>query len=275
MPSILEALSLLTPYDINLPKIRIGPKGDGGYVLVDHLRSQQTVISYGISDEYSFDLEMANRGHAVHMFDHTIKPLEGLPKNIYFHSEGVCGISNPEQKLFSVKDHLDKFDIKGNDLILKMDVEGYEYEALSLTPDETLVRFEQIALEVHDMHNLDTDEFYYKFYRLFAKLNQNFTLCHVHANNTDHLQPYKFISGMPVCLLLELSFVRNDIVVRSKSKTLYPTPLDYPNVNMSDKLLWIYPFIPTSVDNSVFTECFSRNELHGEIAKLRYYLANK
>ena len=70
--SVFDALSLLTPYDVDIPKIRIGPKTDGGYVLLDCFEVGQPVLSYGISTEFRFDIEMAERGHCVYMFYDTI-----------------------------------------------------------------------------------------------------------------------------------------------------------------------------------------------------------
>ena len=77
--SVFDALSLLTPYDVDIPKIRIGPKTDGGYVLLDRFEVGQPVLSYGISTEFQFDIEMAERGHCVYMFDHTIDESSSCP----------------------------------------------------------------------------------------------------------------------------------------------------------------------------------------------------
>jgi hypothetical protein len=89
---IYEALALLTPYDIDVPKVRIGPNHDGGYVLADRFTpATQPVMSYGISTQYDFDREMAERGHKVFMFDHTIGGIVDPLPNMLFFREGVAG----------------------------------------------------------------------------------------------------------------------------------------------------------------------------------------
>ena len=63
------------------------------------------------------------------------------------------------QNLFSIKDHLHRHQIRGDRLILKMDVEGTEFDALEAVQDDTLDRFEQIILEVHWLNNLGRSRF--------------------------------------------------------------------------------------------------------------------
>ena len=82
MNPVVDALLLLTPFDINRPKIRIGPNTDGGYIFVNDISSHQTIISYGIGTEYRFEIEMAERGHDVYMFDHTIEAIRAKNKTL-------------------------------------------------------------------------------------------------------------------------------------------------------------------------------------------------
>lgn len=261
MNQVVDALSLLTPFDIDKPKIRIGPKTDGGYVLADCLSPGQTVLSYGIGTEYQFDIEMAHRGHHVYMFDHTIEPPPIKNANIHFFQEGIGNRTDVAKALYGLADHLRLHHIAGDGLILKMDVEGAEFDAFEAADEATLARFEQIVMEVHGLDCLDDSAFRSRFCKLFRKLNQAFTLFHVHANNWDGQNRLAIVSGVPVSPLLELSYVRSARVNRRPSATLYPTPLDYPNVPQhKDKPLWFYPFLPTSLDQERFAACAERIE---------------
>jgi hypothetical protein len=48
--------------------------------------------------------------------------------------------------------------------------------------------------------------------------------------------------------VLELTFVRADLIVPLASSTVYPTPLDYANDHTRpDHLLWFFPFLPDRV----------------------------
>jgi hypothetical protein len=261
MNPIIEALSLVTPYDIDKPKVRIGPNGDGGYVFADDISSDQAVISYGISTEYRFDAEMARRGHKVYMFDHTIECVNISNDNMTFFKEGVAGVTKKSANLFSIEDHLAKYDIQGHQLILKMDVEGAEWDAINNTPDSVLDRFEQMTFEIHGFVHLGEDEFREKFVRMFRKINRLFTLFHVHANNHNGANGFDIVGGVPVSSLMEFTYIKTSSVRRSQSRTLYPTAYDYPCVGYKDKLLWFFPFMPTTASLADFALCENRTQL--------------
>lgn len=260
--SIIEALALLTPYDVDKSKVRVGPDKDGAYVLIPELLHGQPVLSYGIDGEYRFDLELASRGHQIFMFDHTIEGINnpGDDPKLFWIKEGVDGREKPEELLNTIENHVKALAPDAPDLLLKMDVEGCEYDAFDTLPVHILMRFSQILFEVHALHSLDKPEFRAKFVRVFTKLNRYFTLFHVHANNFDGENTYTFLGGVPVANLIELSFVRSDLVSKRKSTTLYPTALDYPNVHPKDKKLWFFPFLPTGDDHD-FAAADRRMEL--------------
>jgi hypothetical protein len=270
MKEVIAALSLLMPYDIDKPKVRIGAPNDGGYILVDDFSPDQVVLSYGISTNYVFDRDMAERGHNVYMFDHTIPGINKPSERMHYFKEGVAGQSRPDQNLFSIGDHLQKYEIPGDRLILKMDVEGAEFDALGSAPDSVLSRFEQITFEVHRVASLGHKEYRRPFVRLFGRLNKLFTLCHVHANNNKGHDDFLFVGGVPVSPILELSYVKTSTVNRFPSQTVYPTHLDAPNVWTSrDKVLWMFPFIPTAVASEEFVRCAERLDLQDANRDLR------
>jgi Methyltransferase FkbM domain len=245
------ALSLLTPYDVDKPKTRIGPNTDGGYVFIDDFASEQPVMSYGISNEYTFDRIMAERGHPVYMFDHTIRGISGPNERMRFFREGVSGQTMHEESLFTLEDHIARHSIQGDRIILKMDVEGAEFSVFSTVSEAVLQKFEQIVVEVHGVERIADEGFRATFIQIFEKINRYFTLFHVHANNHDGPDTFHFVDGMPVACILELSYIRSDRVNRRASQTVYPTVLDYPNVAQRDKLMWFYPFAPQSSEDVV------------------------
>jgi hypothetical protein len=271
MLTITEALSLLTPYDVDQRKERIGPVKDGGYVLLPDLFDGRPVFSYGISTEYQFDIDMASRGHQIYMFDHTIEGISNPTQDPKLHwvKQGVGGSSDPETQLETLDNHIAAYAPAGDNLILKMDVEGYEYEAFESISEKNLKRFQQIVFEIHNLHSLHLPEFRNRFIKVLSKINRYFTLFHVHANNFDGTNTYTFMEGIPISNLLELSFVRSDLVTRRPSQTLYPTPLDYPCVHPHDKKLWFFPFLPTSVKPEEFAAANQRMEMVAELKMLR------
>jgi hypothetical protein len=240
---VFEALSLLTPYDLPAErKIRIGGPGDGGYVMVDRLRPAQAVMSFGVGPSVAFDQDLASRGHAVLLFDHTIAALPAEHAGFTWYAEGVAGAADPARRLYTLADHMAKLPHGGEAPILKMDVEGAEWEVLTETSMGLLRRFEQIVLELHELPRLEERRFRSMAWKALATMSSSFTLCHVHANNFGAI---RMVCGFPIPETLEVTYIRSDLVAPAPSMTFYPTPLDTGNsLAWPDYPLWFYPFVP-------------------------------
>jgi hypothetical protein len=259
---VYEALKLLTPYDINIQKARVGSPWDGGYILADNRTPDQVVMSYGIGGEVSFDYEMAMKGHQCYMFDHTTTGLPANHPNFHFYREGVAPVNEPEKSLFTVQDHLDRFSINGNRLILKMDVEGAEWDAISQMSDATISRFEQIVIEVHHFCRMEDPVFLDKVLASLRKIKKFFTLFHVHPNNNN---PMATVAGFSIYNLMELSYIKSSIVESKASRTLYPTELDNPNEqDRDDYMLSIFPYWPTGLSTAEYDEHVRRFTVKNE-----------
>jgi hypothetical protein len=236
---VFDALSYLTPYDIDRPKVRVGAARDGGYVLAD-IPSKRDLFSFGIANDVRFEKQMAESGHRCFMFDHTINALPDNHANFSFYKIGIRG-STPQDDTLSLEQHLIRVP-NAEPLILKIDVEGAEWDVFSSSGDNLLSRFEQIVGEFHWLHELGDLNFREKFITSMKRLTNQFTLFHVHANNCRKLA---VIDGFMVADVLELSFIRNDLVNRQPSTQIYPTSLDQANnAIVHDHALLFYPFLP-------------------------------
>ena len=63
--------------------LRIGRAYDGGYVMVDDF-DNCVAYSFGISDDVSWDFDIAKRGIDVYMYDHTIDSLPVYDERFHF-----------------------------------------------------------------------------------------------------------------------------------------------------------------------------------------------
>ena len=243
---VYEALRLLLPSDVvGVGKRRIGGVGDGGYVLLDHLTPEQVVMSFGIGPSVTFDFELAEAGHHILMFDHTIAALPGEHPHFTWYREGVSDVSAPDEALFSLVDHMQKLPTDARDPILKMDVEGAEWDALPATPRACLARFAQITLEFHNLLELAEPSFNARVQKALAALNLDFVPVHVHGNNFGQLGE---AGGFAVVGTLEVTYARRDLFEIVPSATLYPTVHDTPNFDeRPDFELWFFPYLPGSV----------------------------
>ncbi len=251
LPELIATLAHFAPRDVpGERKIRIGnPGGDGGYVLLDRFRPGQICYSFGIAQEITFDLDLAERGLEVFMFDPTIEGLPQAHPRCHFRREGIGPAADAGKSLFSLAEHMARLGHDRRDMILKMDVEGWEWESLAAAGAGTLAHFEQIALEIHGLRQLAKPGFRARVNAAMAALTTGHTLFHVHANNAVDLA---FVEGLPVPGLLELSLVRKDVAASVPSRTVYPTEHDLPNIRWRpDHLLWFYPFLPMVADEAV------------------------
>jgi hypothetical protein len=237
---VFETLCLLTPYDIpNRRKIRVGSSNDGGYIMLDCFTPGQKVFSYGLSWNIAYELDFAKRGQTVFMFDHTIDALSVDHPNFRWAKEGIAANAVPELLLSTLADHVARYAPDGRDMILKLDVEGAEWETLAAMPDDLLGHFEQIVIELHDLHLLADAPWRKRAKDALAKLADQFTLHHAHANN--HAPLIVVDNAFTVASVLEVSYVRTASVERRKTSTLFPTYLDAPNdPNRPDAPLWLF-----------------------------------
>ena len=240
---VFNALSLLMPFAIDIDKNRHGNARDGGYVLAD-VPSQADVISFGVGPDVTFEFEMAERGRRIFLHDHTVDATPQHHHRFHFAKKGICGVGGETAELATLDHHLAQIEGSNGAFILKMDVEGFEWDVFSTIDIEVLERFEQIAIEVHWLENLGDTGFRHKVITSLSKINKLFTLFHVHANNCAELH---FVEGFAVASVLELSFIKSSLVRRSPSTEIYPSSLDQGNHPLRhDHALLFFPFLPST-----------------------------
>ena len=158
--------------------------GDHGWVVDESLLNRESVIySVGVGSNIDFDLELINSfGATVHAFDPTPRSIEWvkcqqLPKHFIFHPFGLSAENGhmdffPPSKASSthfspidrygdtnnvVKAPVKDIDTIASELshkeidLLKMDIEGAEYEVIEALP-KNRVAINQILIEFHHMY---------------------------------------------------------------------------------------------------------------------------
>lgn len=206
--------------------VRIGREHDGGYILLDNFHNGDTAYSFGISNDVSWDKDMASRGYDVFMYDHTI---DGLPEeNPRFHWSrlGIAdGITQDDRlktldELIRANHHEDK-----HNMILKMDVEGAEWGFLSQVSSETLSQFSQMTFEFHDIPNHKNPE---QVLAILRKINQTHQLIHLHANNNGS---YIEFGNKKFCSLFELTYaLKSKYSFRKDYDVVLPIEIDDVNI---------------------------------------------
>jgi hypothetical protein len=208
-----------------MSKKRFGKPNDGGYVMADYFLPETIAYSCGINEDVSWDLEMAYLGIPIYMFDHTIERL--VQSHPLFHWSKVkisptddSTICRTVASLLESNGHS-----QGSSLILKMDIEGDEYDVLLGMDDETLNSFYQIVIEFHDCAHFNDLQFTFKRLAVFERLLKYHQPVHIHANNWSS---FLIIGGVPVPNVLEVTYIRRDGHEFSESHEIFPTSLDMP-----------------------------------------------
>ena len=76
--------------------VRVGGKHDGGYIMLDDFEKVQLAYSFGISNDVTWDKDIADRGINVFLYDHTIKDLPMQNKRFHFFNKGIAEIDKQQ-----------------------------------------------------------------------------------------------------------------------------------------------------------------------------------
>lgn len=203
--------------------VRMGGDRDGGYVMIDDFSPEMIVYSFGIGRNVSWEADLAKQGIQCFMYDHTIKKLPQKHKLFHWHKAGICG-NEPVKDCKTLDEFIKINGHEGNNnLILKMDVEGAEWEAIVAAKKESLLQFKQLVFE---FHGLCSKYQYDHICSVLEKINESHQVVHVHGTNYDDYILVKNIV-MPCCL--EVTYARKNDYDFIDNKSFYPTPLDRPD----------------------------------------------
>ena len=206
--------------------VRIGGSNDGGYVMAD-VFDGRVAYSFGIGKDYTWDESMAERGYQVFMYDYSVDKITSLNQHLHFKAMGIgcekIGKLDTLQAFIEENGHEQE-----QDMILKMDIEGGEWDVFDALADSIILKFQQIVLELHGANNLSQFD---KVLRVLSKLSSTHNVIHVHANNVQDYENSK--EDLPY--FLEVTWLlkgENDKVEVAEDVEL---PLSIDNRNIPEK----------------------------------------
>lgn len=226
-PYIRKMLSLLKPMDISgISFVRKGRDFDGGYTMLDYQLGNAICYSMGISDDVSWDLDMAALGCQVYQYDHTIDKFPSDHANFHSYKIGICSQPTNEANLRTVEEIIDINQHQNvNSIILKMDIEGAEWPVFAEMKQSIIEKFSQIIVEIHGLEHSHNTYHLRRNLNVLEKINKTHQIIHVHANNHGSLS---IISGYPIPDTFELTLVRRSDHKFTESRKVYPTSIDMP-----------------------------------------------
>jgi len=191
---------MLQPVAITNCKLeRFGERNDGGYLMCANLLGDvQTAYSYGIAGYDKWGCDISTKLHlTVHQYDcfDPTRPSCHTGATL-FHDECVGDKTETiDGRLFdTIPNQLAKNHDGSKRIVLKIDVEGAEWDTLLSVPDALLERIDQMAVEFHWMED---EKFRWigeaKYLRVVERLRQFFEVGHIHFNNAScvgDLEPF-------------------------------------------------------------------------------------
>jgi len=215
--------NILIPKKIKFEKVRFGRNGDGGYIFAKTEPTGQSIFGFGVANDISCEIALNSYfGGKVELFE-SEETSVSLPQDFILHKKFVNGS--------------DMADILKSDenIIIKMDIEGSEFDCLDSISYNELGKVEQMVVEFHlntghmtkDLPGMGTLE---DLYRVIEKISKTHKIFHIHGNSCCGVST----DGIPV--VLELSFINKKLCdIDIIDDTDYPIPgLDYPNMGPND-----------------------------------------
>ncbi|HEX4139180.1 MAG TPA: FkbM family methyltransferase [Candidatus Methylacidiphilales bacterium] len=219
-----QLLSLMAPqHAVSAAKRRYGSRHDGGYILLDDFASITGAFSLGISSNVKWDLAMAEKGLPVWQYDYTVDGPPDAHPNFEFHKVRI----GQEEEDVTPTRSLSRLisERPPGDLILKMDIEGAEWESFAGMAPDQLKAFRQIVLEFHDFSRVTDPAWRELAMTALQHLNRHHAVCHVHGNN---FAPLVRAGDIAVPASLEVSYARRDAYELVPATETFPGPLDRP-----------------------------------------------
>ena len=237
-----HALSLLRPFDIiGVKKIRLGRSADGGHVLVDVDLPLTQAFTFTNGEALSFEVVLAVGGCQCLLVNHPLSARRSPHPNLAFFNTKPAAPEQPAPTIGQVMaDH--GLNAQGSTL-LKLSSSGNEHLALRSLDREQRRCLTHVIVQVHWLNKLSDPTFREEFISAFEDWNKDFTLYHVHANN--HLN-IAMAHNYPIADVIELTYIRTDLIRRKASQTAYPTYLDCAcDPDRPDLPLSFFPFCPS------------------------------
>ena len=217
-----EFIRSLHPYETDKKLIRMGGKGDGGYLIPNDLEGITSCFSPGVGLLSNFELECANRGMEVYLADHTVDGPSAEHEKFHFIKKFVGPLDTENTISLETWFNEHEADSTG-DSLLQMDIEFSEYLVLFSIPHSILKRFRIITVEFHELQKLFNKDFFMLAKAVFDKILADFYCVHIHPNNCCGTETRM---GIEIPKALEITFLRKDRVTTKSYAKTFPHPLD-------------------------------------------------
>lgn len=205
-PELAQAtFKLFQPVAHHKELVRVGPNGDGGYLLPNDLGGLGAVLSPGVADTAGFEEFFAKRGVDCFLIDPSVDRAPVAHEKIFFEKLALgAETSSAGVQSVSLNDWVASIETD-RDLLLQMDIEGSEWEVLLSSDYQTLKRFRFMVIEFHNLPMIFNKAGRIVVQSVMKKILQSHVPVHAHPNNCCGIFTSRRVS---VPLMLEVTFAR-------------------------------------------------------------------
>ncbi|MHC1736813.1 MAG: hypothetical protein AB9882_02245 [Ignavibacteriaceae bacterium] len=224
---VTDLIESLYPFKIQTDLIRLGPNGDGGYLVPNDLDGIEACFSPGVDIISEFELDCLEHGMKVYMADKSVeKPNLNISEDKYDFIKKFVGCTNNDD-FITMDDWVNsKCQSEKSELLLQMDIEGGEYNSLINMTDSLMNRFRIMVIEFHTLQDLWNPHYFNLNKTVFDKILQTHICVHIHPNNYYGIDS-RF--GVDIPIIAEFTFIRKDRVKTKNFASGFPHKLDYDN----------------------------------------------
>lgn len=212
---VIELIDAIAPVNNGHELIRLGGAGDGGYLLPNDLEGIGCCYSPGVQHISDFEVQLINN-HSIpsQLIDGSIDqpniPAE-LQDRLQFTKGWIGAYTDLEAQpaIYSLNQWIGASlgEVEG-DIILQIDIEDFEWEALIALDMSIQKRMRIIVCEFGGLHYITNARSYYWMHKVLTKLLATHDVVHVHPNNC--CGKFEYFDGLQIPGLAELTFHRKD-----------------------------------------------------------------
>jgi len=214
-----QLIKNLHPVETSKQLLRFGAPNDGGYLIPDDLEGISSCFSPGVAEVSDFENDCAKRGMNVFLADYSVE--NAARDNSRFHfTKKYIGVTTND-KFMTLDDWVNQHSgHSGQELMLQIDIEGFEYEVFLAASPSLMSKFRIIVAD---------------------KILETHHCVHLHPNN---VRGSVRRAGIEIPINMEFTFLRKDRAETVSPRSQFPHPLDTDNVSAQRHLplpkCWYY-----------------------------------
>jgi hypothetical protein len=187
--------------------------GDGSYILpTDIVNKESFLVSGGLGDNNNFEIQLARSGVKGFQIDNSITKPPKNHKNLNFVSKTLGALD--DKASISLKTLINSVSMN-KAVIVKLDIEGGEIEALRSLPKNVLQKITCLSMELHSISSLHDNN---KILEMLNRLNSSgFRSIYLQANNGCLTYT---MSGYLIPDNMEVTFVKKNRVTKPTLKEI-------------------------------------------------------